>query len=81
LDKIANINKWRKDFLMEVFTLFLSIKGRVNFLQLARYGKFTEQRYRQQFEKEFDFLSFNKELTLCRVGKGNFTPSLSQNRT
>lgn len=71
LDKIANINKWRKDFLMEVFTLFLSIKGRVNFLQLARYGKFTEQRYRQQFEKEFDFLSFNKELTLSH-GSGHY---------
>lgn len=71
LDKIANINKWRKDFLIEVFTLFLSIKGRVNFLQLARYGKFKEQRYRQQFEKEFDFLSFNKELTLSN-GSGHY---------
>ncbi len=71
LDKIVNINKWRKDFLIEVFVLFLSIKGRINFLQLARYGKFKEQRYRQQFEKTFDFLSFNKELTLSN-GSGNF---------
>ncbi len=41
----------------------MSIRGRINFLQLARYGKYKEQRYRQQFEKLFDFLSFNKEVT------------------
>jgi hypothetical protein len=50
LDKTVNINKWRKDFMIEVFMLFLSIKGRINFSQLERYGQFTEQRYRQQFE-------------------------------
>jgi uncharacterized membrane protein len=26
LDKTANINKWRKDFMIEVFMLFLSTK-------------------------------------------------------
>ena len=68
LDKLANINQWRKDFIVETFTLFLSIRGRINFLQLARYGKHKEQRYRQQFEKPFDFLTFNKELTLTHGG-------------
>lgn len=62
LDKLSNINQWRKDFIIETFVLFLSIRGRINFLQLARYGKQKEQRYRQQFEKQFDFLTFNKEL-------------------
>jgi hypothetical protein len=38
------------EFLIETFTLFLSICGRINFLQLARYGKHKEQRYRQQKE-------------------------------
>jgi hypothetical protein len=46
----------------------LSIKGRVNFLQLGRYGNFKEQRYRQQFEKPFPWLDFNKELTLSHGG-------------
>jgi hypothetical protein len=36
----------------------------INFLQLARCGKHKIQRYRQQFEKQFDFLTFNKELVL-----------------
>lgn len=71
LDKTANINKWRKDFMIEVFMLFLSIKGRINFFQLERYGQFTEQRYRQQFEKPFDFMEFNKQLAISN-GSGRF---------
>jgi hypothetical protein len=71
LDKLPNINQWRRDFLIETFILFLSIRGRINFLQLARYGKYKEQRYRQQFEKSFDFLTFNKELALSQ-GSGRY---------
>ncbi len=69
LDKISVFNKCRKDFFCEVIILLLSIKGRINFLQLGRFGDFTEQRYRQQFEKPFPFLDFNKELTLSHGGK------------
>jgi len=68
LDKISVFNKCRKDFFCEVIILLLSIKGRINFLQLGRFGDFTEQRYRQQFEKPFPFLDFNKELTLSCGG-------------
>lgn len=71
LDKLPNINQWRRSFLSETLILFMSIKGRINFLQLARYGKYKEQRYRQQFEKPFDFLTFNKELTLSQ-GSGRY---------
>jgi hypothetical protein len=66
-----NLKKPQRDFFIEVMFLFLSIKGRLNFLQFARYGKFGEQRYRQQFEKSFDFLNFNKELTIAH-GSKNF---------
>lgn len=69
LDKISVFNKCRKDFFCEVVILLLSIKGRVNFLQLGRFGNFKEQRYRQQFEKPFPFLNFNKELALSCGGK------------
>jgi len=64
-----NLNKWRKDFITEVFCLFISIKGRINFLQLARYGDYGEQRYRQQFEESFDFFAFNKELAISSGSK------------
>jgi hypothetical protein len=69
LDKISSFNKCRVEFLCEIFVLFLCIKGRINFLQLGRFGKFKEQRYRQQFEKPFPFLEFNKELALSPGGK------------
>jgi hypothetical protein len=68
LDKISVFNKCRKDFFCEVIVLLLSIKGRINFLQLGRFGNFKEQRYRQQFEKPFPFLDFNKELALSHGG-------------
>lgn len=71
LRNVVKLSKWRKDFILEVFTLFLCIKGRINFSQLGRYGKYGEQRYRQQFEKEFPFLEFNKELVLSN-GSGHY---------
>ncbi|MDP3643651.1 MAG: transposase, partial [Bacteroidota bacterium] len=57
--------------MVEIFVLFLSIKGRINFFQLERYGQFTEQRYRQQFEKPFDFMELNTELAFS-YGSGRF---------
>lgn len=71
IDKMTGINQWRRTFLIETLILFMSIRGRINFLQLARYGKYKEQRYRQQFEKPFDYLTFNKELTLSN-GSGRY---------
>lgn len=71
LNNVSIVNKWRKDFIIEVFTLFLSIKGRINFYQLERYGQYCEQRYRQQFEQSFPFLEFNKELTISN-GSGRY---------
>jgi hypothetical protein len=71
LEKMPKVNQCRMNFLIEIFILFLSIRGRINFMQLARYGKYKEQRYRQQFEKPFDFLAFNKELALNH-GSGKY---------
>ena len=48
--------------MIQLFSLFLSIKGRMNFLQFERFGKFDEQTYRSNFEKEFPFLEFNKNI-------------------
>ncbi|WP_143093351.1 transposase [Halpernia frigidisoli] len=59
---MKNINVSRNNFMLHLFSLFLSIKGRLNFLQLERFRKFDEQSYRNNFEKEFEFLEFNKNL-------------------
>ncbi|MGL5937955.1 MAG: transposase, partial [Phocaeicola sp.] len=42
--------------------MFLLIPGRINFLQLDRYSSYGEQRFRQQFTKGFDFMTFNSAL-------------------
>ena len=63
------LNKWRKRFMTDVLWLILSIQGKINFLQLARYGNYGEQHYRRQFEQDFDFLSFNSHLPEEHAGE------------
>jgi len=58
------LNKYRYDFMIEIFMLYLSIPSRINFLQFGRYRLFGEQRFRRQFETGFDFFCFNKSLCL-----------------
>lgn len=72
---MKSINACRQRFMVEAVTLFLSIKGRVNFQQLERYGKYSEQRYRIQFEKPFDFMGFNSGL-VRRHGSGHYIIAL-----
>lgn len=62
MDIFSSLNKARKDFIFTVLWHILSIKGRINFLQLGRFSSYGEQTFRNQFEKEFDFFSFNGHL-------------------
>jgi len=72
LDALAvskiKLKKCRRDFMIEIFMLYLSIPSRINFLQLGRYSRFGEQRFRRQFEERFDFFGFNKALSLPLIG-------------
>ena len=54
--------------MIEIFMLYLSIPSRINFLQLGRYSRFGEQRFRRQFEQGFDFFGFNKALSMPWIG-------------
>ena len=48
---------------MDTLKLFMAIPGKVNFLQMDRYGEFYEQTYRNKFENEtFDWFAFNEYL-------------------
>ena len=62
LNQMKNINKSQSKFILRTIGLFLGIIGRINFLQLARYSKSAEQYYRNQFEKDFDFMELNSIL-------------------
>ena len=78
LNEMHNINKWQYYFIIEIIGLFLSIKGRINFLQLQRFGKHNEQHYRAQFSMDFNFLEFNINMVKQNSSKHNilaFDPS------
>ena len=68
-DIFSSLNKARKDFIVSVLWHILSIKDRINFLQLGRFSPYCEQTHRIHFEQEFDFFAFNKLLTQEIVSK------------
>lgn len=63
-EKFSRLKIARKKFILNVFLCFLSIKGRINFLQLSRFSNFCEQYFRIHFENKFNFQDFNLELIL-----------------
>ena len=62
LSGIEKLGTVRKNALIHIFTLFVALPGRVNFLAMARHGRFSEKTYRNHFEERFDFFNFNKQL-------------------
>lgn len=59
---MSGVGRWQTIFLLHLFELWLSLRGRYNFTHLARYGKYKESTYRRQFAKPFDWLEFNGRL-------------------
>ena len=46
LKSVVNIQKPFEKTFMDAMKLFMAIPDRINFLQLGRYGRFSEQTYR-----------------------------------
>ena len=63
-NEFSAIKESRKQFILNVLLCFLSIKGRINFLQLSRFSKYCEQYFRINFENKFNFQDFNRRLIL-----------------
>jgi hypothetical protein len=61
-DSYSTLKKTRKHFILNVLLCFLSIKGKINFLQLSRFSSFCEQFFRIHFENRFNFQGFNLSL-------------------
>jgi len=59
IGKMTGMNKARKKFILTIFLMYLGLRGRYNFLNMARYGQYSEQTYRNQFSQPFDFVEFN----------------------
>ena len=67
LRKMSDITKCQLKFIPHVVRLFLSIRGRLTYLNLERHGDYCEQSFRLNYEKPFDFKSYNTSLiqTYC----------------
>ena len=60
LKSVVNLSKPFEKTFMDAMKLFMAIPNRINFLQLGRYGRFSEQTYRNLFKNEtFDWFAFN----------------------
>ena len=55
----AKISKPFKKFILDVLILYVVIPKKINFLQMGRYSEYGEQRFRQNFTKDFDWFKFN----------------------
>ena len=62
LQKMSGIGKSQYKFIVHIVHLYLSMRGRKNYMMMSRYGTYCEQTYRQNFEKDFDFKQLNTEL-------------------
>lgn len=63
------IGKWQTDFFLELILLWLRLRGRYNFENLCRQGKFSAFTYRKWFSENFDFTTFNYLLINGYTGK------------
>jgi len=57
----------RKNFIITAFICFSSIKGKINFLQMARFSNKCEQYFRINFENKFNFQDFNLTMIKDRI--------------
>jgi len=59
LEKMVSIRKPQKKFMEILITTILSMYGRVNFRNMARYAPCHEKTFSRNFTKQFDYLEFN----------------------
>ena len=62
LDKMPEIAKWQREFMIHLFKILFAVRGRYNFENISRYGGKNEVTYREWYGRDFDFLQFNTEL-------------------
>lgn len=59
----AKITKSFQTFFIETMILYLSIQKRINFMQMSRFGDSCESRFRQNFQRKFDWVGYNSEFS------------------
>lgn len=66
----AKLRKSFKTAFVNVMILFMVIPRKINFTQMGRYSDSCEQRFRQLFERDFDWMEFNTALMNMRFANG-----------
>jgi hypothetical protein len=69
IETIPDLSKPRQKFMIFIFVLYLSLRGRYTFLGMQRYGEYCEKTLRLQFEKPFDFFKFNIKICEAHASK------------
>ena len=59
----------RKSFIVNTLICFLSIKAKINFLQMQRFSNSCEQYFRINFENKFNFQAFNLTMIKERISE------------
>ena len=65
----AKLRKSFKTAFIQLMILYMVLPRKINFTQMSRYSDSSEQRFRQLFEREFDWIQFNLFLMWQRFGE------------
>lgn len=66
----AKLRKSFKTAIIQALILYMVIPRKINFKQMERYSDNSEQRFRQLFERKFDWMEFNVSLMKRAFGVG-----------
>ena len=66
----AKLRKSFKTAIIQTLILYMVIPRKINFKQMGRYSDSSEQRFRQLFERKFDWMAFNVSLMQRAFGVG-----------
>src|SRR5689334_11264937 len=60
LNQMPGLRQPQRKFVFALFATILSLRGRVNFRNLARYSTYSERTFHRQFRQPFAFPEFNR---------------------
>ena len=69
LQQVNGIKKPQLKFLSTLFEVMWTVPHRIHFLNMGRFSSLSEQTFRLQFKKGFDFLGLFISMLLCKDRK------------
>ena len=60
LQKMSNVTKPQRKFMLILLPLLMSLRGRANFRNLSRYSDYHEKTFSRWYRRSFDFVEFNR---------------------